>query len=582
MSLIEIPSSEVVTVHSDAVDACARLAELAARFWTFQCREYPLTALQAGVTTGGDDVFLEGTDDHVRRANVAGALLEELAAIECAALQPRDANTRALLARELEHLVRTVATGAHLRPSLFPFGADMTALRLGSVASIANRADAVTYLARLRAIPRAINAFVGTLRDGIASGVRYPRIVVERAVVQARAISAMPTDVNPLLDPFNRSVAAHDTLSTERTQAEAIVRDAILPAIADYAAVVEGEVGALSISTVADPDTLGGDARYRHAIDFHATIGDTPAEIHAVGLSEVARLTGEIAAVAHHAGFSGDVDSLKHQASSDPAQTLVSADALLARIESLAKRIDAHIPEIVGRVPRSTYGVRSIPEVVAGNLPPAYAQPNPADKSAAGILWVTSLPDKLPAYLHPAITLHEGWPGHLMHVALIQEQSDLPAFLRFNAIRYAACLEGWALYCEWLGEAMGFYETPLERYGRLDMEMWRACRLVVDTGLHAEGWTRERAIDFMRAHLSLPLATIEAEVDRYAGWPGQALAYQVGNITFRKLRDEAEAALGERFNARAFHDLLMEAGPVTMPILECVVRAWLDGSRASA
>jgi uncharacterized protein (DUF885 family) len=228
-----------------------------------------------------------------------------------------------------------------------------------------------------------------------------------------------------------------------------------------------------------------------------------------------------------------------------------------------------------------TYGVQSIPESVAHGMPPAYAQPNPADRTSSGVHWVTSIPAMCPQYLHIPLALHEAWPGHLMHVALIQEQTHLPAFRRYGALGYSACLEGWALYCERLGEEMGLYDTPQKRYGPIEMEMWRAVRLVVDTGLHARNWTRRQAIDFAAGHLALPLATIEAEVDRYIAMPAQALAYQLGNLRFRSMRKKAELRLGERLRLRDFHDALMACGPVTLPILEELMLDWIDKQAAA-
>jgi uncharacterized protein (DUF885 family) len=223
-----------------------------------------------------------------------------------------------------------------------------------------------------------------------------------------------------------------------------------------------------------------------------------------------------------------------------------------------------------------TYGVESIPEAVAEGMPPAYALPNPADKSGPGTHWITSLPAKCPRYMHLPLALHEAWPGHLMHLALIQEQDHLPAFRRHGALGYSACLEGWALYCERLGEELGLYDTPQKRYGAIEMEMWRAVRLVVDTGLHAKGWSRQQAIDFAMANLAMPETTLVAEVDRYIGMPAQALAYQLGNLKFRQLRREAEHRLGDDFRVRDFHDALMACGPVTLPILESLMHDWIS------
>jgi len=212
---------------------------------------------------------------------------------------------------------------------------------------------------------------------------------------------------------------------------------------------------------------------------------------------------------------------------------------------------------------------------VSARMPPAYAQPSPADGSTAGIFWISGLPSKAPSYLHPAIVVHEAWPGHLMHLALLNEQTELPAFRRHGAVKYTACVEGWALYCESLAIEMGLYATPHEHYGRLELELWRAVRLVVDTGLHVHGWSREQALTYMSERLTLSRDTLEGEVDRYAALPGQALGYQIGNLQLRQLRQRAEAAMGARFQHRRFHTAVMSAGAVTLPVLDDLVSDWL-------
>ena len=259
-----------------------------------------------------------------------------------------------------------------------------------------------------------------------------------------------------------------------------------------------------------------------------------------------------------------------------PKFIAASSAALRESIEVLCKRIDRRIPDFFRRIPRITYGVESMPEATSARMPPAYAQPSPADGSSAGVFWISGLPSKAPSYLHPALVVHEAWPGHLMHLALLNEQRDLPAFRRYGAVKYTACVEGWALYCESLGIEMGVYTTPHQHYGRLEMELWRAVRLVVDTGIHAQGWSRERAIDYMASLLSLSRDTIEGEVDRYAALPAQALAYQIGNLKLRELRRRAQTRLGDRFELRGFHEAVMTAGAVTLPVLDDLVEDWLQ------
>jgi uncharacterized protein (DUF885 family) len=298
--------------------------------------------------------------------------------------------------------------------------------------------------------------------------------------------------------------------------------------------------------------------------------------VHALGLAEVARIDAEIQIVAVEAGFADNLAGYREFLASDPQFVAPNADALRHAVEALCKRVDRRIPEFFGLIPRITYGVQSIPEAVSARMPPAYAQPSAADGSSAGIFWISGMPSKAPSYLHPALVVHEAWPGHLMHLALLNEQTDTPAFRRYGAVKYTACIEGWALYCETLGIEMGLYTTPHEHYGRLEMEMWRAVRLVVDTGIHAKGWSREQAVAYMAERLTLSRETIEAEVDRYAALPGQALGYQIGNLKLRELRQRAEGRLGTRFSHRGFHEAVMTAGAVTLPVLDDLVSDWLQ------
>jgi uncharacterized protein (DUF885 family) len=329
-------------------------------------------------------------------------------------------------------------------------------------------------------------------------------------------------------------------------------------------------------------DGPAGAAYYRTWVRHFTSTTDDPDEVHALGLAEVARLERESEAVARDAGYNGDVPGYRTFLASDPQFIAPSRDALRESIEALCKRVDRRIPEFFGLIPRITYGVQSIPDAVSARMPPAYAQPSPADGSAAGIFWISGLPSKAPSYLHPALVVHEAWPGHLMHLALLNEQADLPAFRRYGAVKYTACVEGWALYCEMLGAEMGVYTTPHEHYGRLEMQMWRAVRLVVDTGIHWYGWSREQAVAYMAKRLSLSRETIEGEVDRYAALPAQALGYQIGGLKFGELRQRAEAQLGTRFKHCDFHAALMGAGAVTLPVLDDLVSDWLQRQQTPA
>lgn len=543
-----------------------------ARYWSFHCHEHPLDAAQAGCEMADDALLRDAPEDHERRADIARGLLNDLSAIDEATLTPNARVSRRLLARELGLLVRRVEVRAHLRPSLFPAGPDFLLAHWANTVTLQDDADARTYVRRLPLIRSALVGVQEALARGMDEGISFARRVVQVAASIARARAAQPPAQSAFFGPFLR---AGERFGAERERALGEIQEQVSTALRAYADFLENTLATTARETVACIDDHLGQDHYDFLIEMHTTLAPDVARLHALGYEEVGRLALKMEHTATQAGHPGDLAAFRRQLLTDPTMIAPSANALREQIESLSKRIDARIPEFFGRTPRTTYGVRSIPPSLAAALPPAYAQANPADRSAAGVHWITSEPARLPAWLHIPIALHEAWPGHLMHLALIQEMAQLPEFRRHGAIRYTACIEGWALYCEGLGEDMGLYDTPAQQYGRLDMEMWRACRLVVDTGIHAYGWSRTQAIDFMASNLAISRATIDAEVDRYIAMPGQALAYQIGASVFRKQRQRAAAALGTRFKLRRCHDALLEAGPTTMPVLEEHMSAWI-------
>jgi uncharacterized protein (DUF885 family) len=549
------------------------LAQLASRYWAFQKEETPITAIMAGQAAEGDLLLREAPADHERRAGWAAMALEELEGIDPLSLSLDDRATHALLGREFELLVELVGSNAHLRPPLYPLGPDFALQYWAGATALATVEEAEQYVARLRTIPDALDGIRASLAAGNALGYSYPKLVIRLATAQSRGALAVPVEAHPFAAPLMRIAERSPALARLAQEGRAIIAHHLYPAFHAFADFVEQALGATARDGTSCLEDKDGEAYYRYWIRTATTLDTAEAgDIHALGIEEVARIRAEMVKVC-----GGDLDSFRERLRGDSRQFAESGEALREQIEILSKRIDARIPEFFGRVPRMTYGVRSIPEAIAEKMPPAYAQPGPADRSAAGVHWVTSIPGKCPRHMHVPLAMHEAWPGHLMHLALIQEMEHLPDFRRYGALRYSACLEGWALYCEGLGAEMGFYDSPEKRYGRLDMEMWRAVRLVVDTGIHAKGWSRNQAIAFFEEHLAMPRSTVEAEVDRYIGWPGQALAYQLGNLRFRAIRQKAETFLGDLFDIRRFHDALMAAGPVTLPVLEQLMAAWTGG-----
>lgn len=554
----------------------SRLAALAARYWQFECEEFPLTALQAGEPSDTTVLFRESSVDYGRRYREAGDLLAEVNRLVPADLAPQDRATQRLLRHELESIRSFHDVLAHLRPALYPAGPDFATITFANSTAVPDAHAAERYVERLSSVPAFIKDLEENLRQGSRLGIHYPKLVLDRAVTAVQISLGGSVEESPWFGPFKRSANAHaDGVRRAGDRTRALIERELRPALAAYIGFLHGELAPGARSTVSCTDAPLGREFYELQVRHFTTTDLTPDAIHQLGLDEVARLSAQIEAVAASAGFPGDVPRYRQYLSTDSQFVAASREVLCEKFESLAKRIDKRIPAFFGRIPRITYGVECMSAASSSSMPPAYAQPNPADRSSPGILWITGLPDRCPTYLHLPLALHEGWPGHLLHVALMQEMEGLPAFRRHGALKYTACVEGWALHCEGLGVEMGLYETPHQHYGRLNMEIWRAARLVTDTGIHWHGWDRSRAVDYMAQHVTLARPTLEAEVDRYIALPGQALAYQIGNLKFGSLRRHAETVLGARFRHRAYYDALMAAGPATLPVLEELMDDWL-------
>jgi len=553
------------------------LAELADEYWAYECRETPLHAILAGAPPPGSAVFRESVADHDRRALGASAMLAKLDEVDGAGLSPQERATARLLRHELELVHARHAAAAHLRPSLFPAGLDFTSVFWANSTSLADDGEAALYLERLAGLPGALLDIRGALAQGAAEGMFYPKAVLAAASANTRSMLEAAPEATPWMGPFLRSTRNGDEIRRYAGRAHSLIREELLPALAEYARFLDGPLMETARDSLACTDAPAGAALYEVLVRQFTSTGMTPESIHRLGLEEIERIESEVADVAAQAGHAGDVAGYRAFLTADAQFVAPSADVLRQELESLCKRIDGHIPRYFKRIPRAPYGVNTMPEGLSARMPPAYAQPAPADGASAGVLWASGLPAKCPRYLHPALALHEAWPGHLMHIALMQESEGLPAFRRHGAVKYTACIEGWALYCETLGVEMGVYATPHQHYGRLEMELWRAVRLVVDTGIHWYGWSRDRAIAYMRRYLTLPLDAIEGEVDRYAALPAQALAYQIGNLEMRALRRRAEQALGAAFGIRDFHEVVMGSGAVSLPVMSDLVDAWIAG-----
>jgi uncharacterized protein (DUF885 family) len=327
--------------------------------------------------------------------------------------------------------------------------------------------------------------------------------------------------------------------------------------------------------TIALTELPDGAEWYAERVRAHTTTELTPEEIHETGLAEVRRIAAEMDRVMGSTGFTGDRTAFARHLRTDPQFYFESEDDLLAFYRDIAKRVDPGVVRLFSRLPRLPFGIVPVPPEQAPSAPAAYYMPGSLDLGRAGMFYANTHDlSSRPRWNMESICLHEAVPGHHFQIALAQETEGLPPF-RAQSLSCTAYVEGWGLYCESLGDELGLYEDPYQRYGSLDAELMRACRLVLDTGMHALGWTRQEAIDFFTEHSPSPEADLIVEVDRYIVWPGQALAYKVGSLKIQELRDRAAAATGDRFDLRAFHDEILRHGALPLGMLERVIDEWL-------
>jgi len=451
---------------------------------------------------------------------------------------------------------------------------------LGRSTTIASREDADAWLARLAALPAWYEQNVSNLKRGIKTRYTQPRIVVDRVLDVARKQVEVKPEDNSLLLPFARMPASipAQAQAEYRAKALALVRDKIYPAQRAFADFLAKEYVPAARPKLAWRTTPNGEASYRFLVHQHTTTEMTPDQIHKLGEDEVGRIRGLMEKAIAQTGFKGSFAEFQKMLRTDSRFYPRTATELLEKASEIAKRSDDQLPRLFGTLPRLTYGVRPVPaEMAEGYTTGRYWPGSMQMGQAGGYMVNTSHLDQRSLYELPALTLHEAVPGHHLQIALSQELSNLPYFRR--NISVTAFTEGWGLYSEFLGEEMGMYRDPYELFGRYSYEMWRACRLVADTGIHWLGWDIEQARRCFTDNSALSEHNIQTELERYVSWPGQALAYKVGELRFRQLRREAEQALGERFDIRQFHDTLLLGGPLPLDIVEVRVRDWVKKSQ---
>lgn len=442
--------------------------------------------------------------------------------------------------------------------------------------------DYDNWIKRLQAFATPVGQTMVLMRKGMGEKRTNPKIIMLRVPRQiGQQIVDDATD-SPFYKPFTRfpdeiAAADRERLSAQGRKA---IEEVVVPAFRKLQSFINDEYLPACRDSIAASDQPDGKAYYAWAARHYTTTKLTPAQIHETGLKEIARIRGEMEAIIRDTGFEGSFQDFLEFLRTDPRFFYSSEAELLDGYSALAKRIDPELTRLFGKLPRLPYGVRAVPAQNAPNQTAAYYLPGTPDGKRAGYFYAnTYKPESRPKWEMEALTSHEAVPGHHLQIALAQEQGELPMFRR-NAI-YTAYVEGWGLYSESLGGELGLYKDPYSKFGQLTYEMWRAIRLVVDTGIHDKGWTREQAIALFKANTGKSELDIINEVDRYIAWPGQALAYKIGQLKIKELRARAQAKLGERFDVRGFHDVVLGSGAVPLDILEANVNAWISQQGAA-
>ncbi len=553
-----------------------RLHALFEREWTERLRENPTFATSVGEHAYDRELPSVGEQDQARHHESAVAWLEELRAIDLAGLGETDRVSHAILERQLEDRI----AGFRFKTYQIPISADSgfhTALaRLPREMPLTSVSGYENYIARLGEFPRYFDQQITNMRAGLAQGMTVPRVVLAGYEFGIEPHMVEDPEKSVFFQPFRELPAGIDAAEGDRLRdaGRAAIRDSVIPSYRSFLEFMVNEYRPNARTTLGASELPSGHDYYAQRVRYFTTLDVTSAEIHEIGLAEVARIRGEMQQIIDSLEFEGSFAAFLEFLRTDPRFYARTPEELLMRAAYLAKRMDGRLPALFKTLPRLPYGVEPVPDHLAPRYTAGRYVGAAKGSTQPGYYWVNThdLPSRT-LYTLEALTLHEAVPGHHLQISLNNELEQLPPFRRFSYI--SAFGEGWGLYSEWLGLEAGFYSDPYSNFGRLTYEMWRACRLVVDTGIHSMGWTREQVLEYLSSNTALSNHEIRTETDRYIAWPGQALAYKMGQLKINELRERAEGELGERFDVREFHDAVLLNGSVPLPVLERLIDRYI-------
>ncbi|RUO43655.1 DUF885 domain-containing protein [Aliidiomarina taiwanensis] len=571
----------VATTSPPTADTDATFQSIAEAAWDFNRRQYPPTAVYLG------DKSVEGKLTDISpealemRYNTRKRYYEQIEAIPAEQLSEANQINREMILYALRNQLSDYEYQMYLTPLTSETGPHNRLAYVANGKRLRNAHQANVYLSELSEIPGSMQQYIAYMREGIAAGITQPAVVLQG--MPNNILALVPED--PTESVFYRPIAeAKNTLPAEVFQevdskARSLISERVHAAYLAFHDFMVNEYIPNSREDIAATNLPNGDAFYANRVRHYTTTDLSPEEIHNRGLAEVARIRAEMDAVIAEIGFEGTFEEFTHFLRTDPQFYPTSEEQLLKEAAYISKKADAALPQYFKLLPRNTYGVAPVPAEIA----PTYTTGRYAGSSSPdqpGYYWVNTYAlDRRPLYALEALTLHEAVPGHHLQISLAKEMENVPDYRRSTYI--SAFGEGWGLYAEHWGVEAGFYQDPYSNFGRLSYEMWRAARLVVDTGMHTMGWSRDRAVEFMASNTALSLHNVNTEIDRYISWPAQALSYKLGEMLIKQLRADAEAALGEHFDIREFHYQVLKNGSIPLATLERKVRGYIEEAAAA-
>ncbi|WMS88243.1 DUF885 domain-containing protein [Pleionea litopenaei] len=551
------------------------LEELFEQYASFERDQYPRHDHPSSEMRRGG-FFDNSPAAYQQRRDFYATLLEDIAHFEAQRQTEAAKINLAMLRFFVESQIAEVDSQSYLFPMYGDTGFYFELLRLGEITQL-NKVEEVTfYLEKLEAIPSYFEQWENNLKLAVSKNQMLPKVVLADFEKPLMVLISDKAEEHPMYQPLRQinPSLSKSKLRQAQQRGRKVIIEKVIPSIKRFVAFLEKDYLPHARESIAITDIPGGDQYYKQQIRYYTTLDLSAEDIHQIGLKEVSRIKAEMLEVIKSSGFDGSFAEFIEFLRSDPRFYASTPEELLKEAAYIAKKADAVLPKYFGRLPRQPYGVEPVPASIAPRYTTGRYVGAPLDSHRPGLYWVNTYAlDKRPLYVLEALTLHEAVPGHHLQIALTKEQDQLPTFRRQSYI--SAYGEGWALYCEKLGIEAGFYQDPYSQFGRLSYEMWRAIRLVVDTGMHAKGWSRQKAITFMEDNTALSKHNVRTEIDRYIAWPGQALSYKMGEIKIVELRQRAEKRLGDKFDIRAFHDEILSYGPVTLAILEQQIEQWI-------